>query len=142
MRSVTTASGSNGLVELEEAAARQIGFLKVIIGGLGSLLVVAFFIGIIWANLKTYEEKVDNQHASIAEIRADISSAKKGLSALGNDYSDMETGDDMVTVCPSGSAIVGIIRRANNMLIRCASLGKAVWAGTGETNGAKGPNQH
>src|ERR1700733_13322641 len=124
MSNETPNDGSHSFLQLEESATRQIGFLKVIIGGLGTLLVVAFVIGINWASLQRYEERVDNQHANIAKLEADLSDAKKevkqelsdakkSLSVFGNDHSDMEVSDEIDTVCPSGSAVIGIIHKSN-----------------------------
>lgn len=131
------------IVQIEKITSTQVGYLRTIIGGLVSLLAVAVAFGIFWANLGRYEEKVENQKKLIADLQGDvsetktsvekeISDAKTRLSGFGNDFRDLLTADDVETVCPSGSAVVGVVHRSGKMFIRCASLGKALWTATNE----------
>lgn len=134
--SQTTVNQRHGFVELEESAAKQIGFLTTILASVVTLLRIAFSIGITWATLQRYEEKVDNQHAAISELKDNLSDAKKSFSVFGNDHLDMAALEDIDAVCPSGSAVVGILHKSGHMLIRCASLGKAIWTSTDRTTAA------
>jgi hypothetical protein len=136
-----------------EHAAKQVEFLRTIVSALVALLIVAFVGGKIWADLQRYEERVDNQNKSIADLKMsaqsllkdeekvrnqdktigsiidDVRDVKKNLGDLGLNglVSDKEVSSDSDTVCEPGAVVVGIARKGNGMSIRCSSVGRAVW---------------
>jgi hypothetical protein len=113
-----------------EHTAKQVDFLKTIIGGLVTVLGIAFAGGILWDQLRRYETIVDAQAKEIVQLKGEITTFKTNLGELGDPSYEIEVtkGGPKSGYCEAGNVITGVrYDDVQKMWIRCSSLGRAVW---------------
>ena len=108
--------------------SNQVGFLKILVGALTSVIVIGFSAGLIWAKLLDYEHEIDEQKGLLTTNQQQIKDFKRNLGDLGTLTSEVSiVGDNGSAVCEVGAVIVGLVRQGSQMVVRCASVGRAAW---------------
>ena len=98
--------------------SNQVGFLKILVGALTSVIVIGFSAGLIWAKLLDYEHEIDEQKGLLTTTQQQIKDFKRNLGDLGILTSEVSiVGDNGSAVCEVGAVIVGLVRQGSQMVV-------------------------
>jgi hypothetical protein len=124
-----------------DSLARQINFLRTVIGGLVAFIVVIFTAGVFWgtfsSNLIRYEAIVAGLGEKISKLDDSINTFKSNLAELGNSSYETEVSGEKAALCEVGNVVTGVRKGQDNRIwITCASMARAVWNPNASSPGA------
>jgi hypothetical protein len=116
-------------------------WLKSLLKGAVAVVVIVFGWGIAWQKGTDFVNTVQSNGSRLDKLEQEIKVFKVNLGDLGSTEYEMELASDGgAALCEIGSAVVGIVREGQRIIVRCASIGRAAWNPSSDHQNSVDPN--